>query len=99
MIDEHAIRAKLQTIYDPEIPVNIYDLGLVYNIKTENDIVYVTMTLTTATCPAAAFMPEQVKAALMEINGMKAAVVDVVYEPRWTRDKMTIAGKKALGIS
>ena len=99
MIDENAVKEKLQTIYDPEIPVNIYDLGLIYNIKAENDTAYITMTLTTATCPAAAFMPEEVKAALLEIKGMKAAIVDVVYEPRWTRDKMTTAGKKALGIS
>lgn len=99
MIDEKAIREKLQTIYDPEIPVNIYDLGLIYNIKIKDNTAYITMTLTTATCPAAAFIPEEVKTTLMEIKGMKAVVVDVVYEPRWTKDKMTTNGKKVLGFN
>jgi FeS assembly SUF system protein len=90
---------KLKTVYDPEIPVNIYDLGLIYDIKLEDNAVFILMTLTTATCPAAAFMPEEVKNAVYEIEGMQQVNVDVVYEPCWTRDKMSESAKQLLGYA
>jgi metal-sulfur cluster biosynthetic enzyme len=90
---------KLQTVYDPEIPVNIYDLGLIYNVAVIGTQVYITMTLTTATCPAAAFMPEEVKNVVLELPQVTDVHVDVVYEPRWTRDKMSAAAKEALGFT
>ena len=99
MVTVTEVIQKLQTVYDPEIPVNIYDLGLVYHINVIGTQVYITMTLTTATCPAAAFMPEEVKNVVLELPQVTEVHVDVVYEPRWTRDKMSTAAKEALGFS
>lgn len=90
---------KIKTIYDPEIPVNIYDLGLIYDVKVEGTEVEVLMTLTTATCPAAAFMPEEVKTVIYELPGVSQVKVDVTYEPRWTRDMMSTAAKQLLGYA
>jgi FeS assembly SUF system protein len=99
MISLDAVIDKLKTVYDPEIPVNIYDLGLVYDVQVIGRQVYITMTLTTATCPAAAFMPEEVKNVVFEIGSVTDVHVDVVYEPRWTREKMSAAAKATLGFS
>ena len=88
---------KLKTIYDPEIPVNIYDLGLIYDIKVQDAEVFIRMTLTTATCPAAAFIPEEIKTVINEIESVQQVQVDIVYEPRWTRDKMSREAKQILG--
>ncbi len=95
---QHVIE-KLKNVYDPEIPVNVYDLGLIYDVKVIGHEVYIIMTLTTATCPAAAFMPEEVKGAIMEVQGVSAVHVDVVYEPRWTKDKMSVGAKETLGFA
>ena len=99
MIPTAAVIERLKTVYDPEIPVNIYDLGLIYDVQLLGTEVYIVMTLTTATCPAAAFMPEEVKNVLYKINGVTNVHVDVVYEPRWSRDKMSAAAKDILGIA
>lgn len=99
MISTAAVIEKLKTVYDPEIPVNIYDLGLIYDVQVLGTEVYIVMTLTTATCPAAAFMPEEVKNVLFEIKDVTNVHVDVVYEPRWSRDKMSVAAKEVLGIA
>jgi FeS assembly SUF system protein len=99
MISAPAVIDALKTVYDPEIPVNIYDLGVIYDVKVIGTEVYIVMTLTTATCPAAAFMPEEVKNIIYEIRGVTAVHVDVVYEPRWTRDKMSDAAKQTLGFA
>ncbi len=98
MLTEEAVIDALKTIFDPEIPVNIYDLGLIYNVKLNNDHVDVLMTLTTATCPAAAFMPEEVKTVLLEIDGVKSANVEITYEPKWTRDRMSETAREELGF-
>ena len=88
----------LKTIYDPEIPVNIYDLGLIYDVQLIGADVYIIMTLTTATCPAAAFMPEEVKTTVAAVNGVKEVHVDVVYEPKWTTEKMSEEAKRILNF-
>ena len=98
MLSTTAIIEKLKTIYDPEIPVNIYDLGLIYDVQCIGADVYIVMTLTTATCPAAAFMPEEVKSVVSEIKEVGQVHVDVVYEPRWSKDKMSDAAKMLLGL-
>jgi FeS assembly SUF system protein len=97
MLSEALVIEQLKTIFDPEIPVNIYDLGLIYDVKLIGQDVYILMTLTTATCPAAAFMPEEVKNAVQKVKGVTKVHVDVVYEPRWTKDKMSDKAKEALG--
>lgn len=98
MLAEQQVIDALKTIYDPEIPVNIYDLGLIYDVKLTGDKVSVLMTLTTATCPAAAFMPEEVKTVLLELDGVSDANVEVTYEPKWTRDRMSETAREELGF-
>ncbi|TCJ12132.1 metal-sulfur cluster assembly factor [Flaviaesturariibacter flavus] len=90
---------QLKTIYDPEIPVNIYDLGLIYNIRVIGSEAYIVMTLTTAACPAAAFMPEAVRAAVTQVPGIEAVHVDVTFEPRWTNARMSAEARAQLGFS
>ena len=90
---------KLKTIFDPEIPVDINSLGLIYNIEIKNkDEVFITMTLTTATCPAAAYLPEEIMAVIKEIPGVKEVHVHIVYQPKWTRELMSEEAKSALGF-
>jgi FeS assembly SUF system protein len=98
MLTEQQVVNALKTIYDPEIPVNIYDLGLIYDVKLGDNKVSVLMTLTTATCPAAAFMPEEVKTALLEIDGVSEVNVEVTYEPKWTRERMSETAREELGF-
>ena len=89
----------LSTVYDPEIPVNIYELGLIYDIIVDaTSTVGIRMTLTAPACPAAQVLPEQVRttvAAVPEVSGVK---VDVVWEPPWDRDRMSEAAKLQLGL-
>lgn len=96
-MDLTEIVAKLKTIYDPEIPVNIYDLGLIYDVQGIGTKAYVLMTLTTAACPAAAFLPEQVRAAIAGIPGVDDVHVEVTYAPRWTRERMREEARAMLG--
>lgn len=99
MLTKEMVVNALKTIYDPEIPVNIYDLGLIYDVKLEGNTVSVLMTLTTATCPAAAFMPEEVKTVLLEIDGVAEAHVEVTYDPKWTRERMSETAREELGFN
>ena len=89
----------LKTIYDPEIPVNIYELGLVYGIDVtpENDVA-VRMTLTAPNCPVAESMPAQVKYKIESLAEVRSAKVDIVFDPPWDRSKMSDAARFALGF-
>ncbi len=89
----------LQTVYDPEIPVSIYELGLIYDINIkENYDVDITMTLTTPNCPEAQSIPEKVADTILLVNGVKDVKVQITWEPPWTQDKMTEAAKLELGL-
>ena len=89
----------LSTVYDPEIPVNIYELGLIYDIIVEaSSAVGIRMTLTAPNCPAAQILPGQVKAAAAGVPGVTEAKVDVVWEPPWDKDRMSEAAKLQLGM-
>jgi FeS assembly SUF system protein len=89
----------LSTIFDPEIPVNIYDLGLVYDVVVDSSgSVGIRMTLTAPACPAAQFLPAQVKKAIEAVPGVTEVKVDVVWDPPWTRDRMSEAAKLQLGM-
>lgn len=89
----------LRTIYDPELPVNIYDLGLVYKLETEaSGRVNVTMTLTTPNCPVAQSFPETVRETLLCVPGVNAVEVMLVWDPPWSRDNMSEAAKLQLGM-
>lgn len=98
MIHNNQVIEKLKTIYDPEIPVNIYDLGLIYAITITGNKVHVLMTLTTATCPAAAFLSEEVALVVHEIPDVEDVNVEVVYEPKWTREMMRPEAREVLGF-
>src|SRR5262249_43903375 len=89
----------LRTVFDPEIPVNIYDLGLIYDVIVESsNRVGIRMTLTAPACPAAQFLPGQVKNAVESVPDVTNAIVDVVWEPSWSRDRMSDAANLQLGL-
>lgn len=93
------IVAALSQIRDPEIPVNIYDLGLIYDIKIDEDSnVAVTMTLTTPNCPVAESMPSEVETRLSCLEGVKSVCVKVVWNPPWDSSKMSDAARLELGF-
>jgi metal-sulfur cluster biosynthetic enzyme len=88
----------LRNCYDPEIPINIVDLGLIYNVAIVDDIVKVRMTLTTQGCPAHAYLMHQVESEIERIPGVKKAEVDIVWEPAWTPERMSPEGKEQLQL-
>lgn len=96
---ERAI-AALRTIYDPEIPVNIYELGLIYtlDVSEADGTLYVEMTLTAPGCPVAQTFPGTVEARLREVEGVEEVTVKLVWEPTWTQDRMTEAARLQLGL-
>ena len=89
---------EIKKIYDPEIPVNIYDLGLIYDISIKDKDVSVKMTLTTPNCPVAESLPKEVKDSIMEIKEVKKVDLDLVWEPPWDQTKMSDAAKLQLGL-
>ena len=94
-----AVIETLKTIFDPEIPVNIYELGLIYEVKLDDDFnAHVLMTLTTPNCPVAESMPAEVKERVSEIDGIKSAEVELTFEPPWDKDMMTEAALLELGL-
>ncbi len=94
----HIVKA-ISTVYDPEIPVNIYDLGLIYDIIVDaSSAVGIRMTLTAPACPAAQFLPDKVKTTVAGVPGVSDVKVDVVWEPPWDRDRMSEAAKLQLGL-
>ena len=96
---EEAVLNIIKTIYDPEIPVNIYDLGLIYEIIVNEDFtVKIIMTLTAPNCPEAESLPEEVKEKVCAIEGIKNAEVEIVFEPPWDKDMMTDEAKLDLGF-
>lgn len=90
----------LKTVYDPEIPVNIYDLGLVYKIDFDpnDEKLHVDMTLTAPSCPAADFIMEDVRQKLLSIEGPKGVDLRLVFEPEWNKDMMSEEAKLELGF-
>lgn len=95
---EEKIVGALKTVFDPEIPVNIYDLGLIYRVENNGGDVEIDMTLTAPNCPAADFIAEDVKQKVEGIEGVKSAKVNIVFEPEWTQDRMTDEAKLELGL-
>jgi len=94
-----AIVAAIATVYDPEIPVNIWELGLIYDVAVDaSKTALITMTLTAPGCPAAQSLPSEVERKVREVPGIAEAKVDVVWEPGWTKDRMSDAAKLQLGL-
>jgi FeS assembly SUF system protein len=95
---QEPIVAALKTVFDPEIPVDVYELGLVYQVKVEGTHATVRMTLTSPACPAAESIPVDVKEKLESIEGIETCDVEIVWEPIWTPDLMSEAAKLELGM-
>lgn len=101
--DEDILKEKvleaLKTIFDPEIPVNIYDLGLIYDVIIDKDHhVLVHMTLTTPGCPVAQTFPGTVETRVNQVEGVNDCTVELVWDPPWTQERMTEAARLELGI-
>lgn len=93
------VEAALRTVFDPEIPVNIYDLGLVYGIEASDDgAVEVTMTLTAPNCPAAGALPGEVDDKVQAVEGVTDVQVHLVWDPPWDRSRMSEAARLQLGL-
>jgi len=96
---EQKIIAKIKTIFDPEIPVDIYELGLIYEIKIDDDAnVYVKMTLTSPACPVAGSLPPEVKEKVESVKDVNEVIVDLVWDPPWDKEMMTEEAKLELGF-
>ncbi len=89
---------EIKKIYDPEIPVNIYELGLIYDISVKDKDVSVKMTLTTPNCPVAESLPKEVKDSILEIKEVKKVDLDLVWEPPWDKSMMSEAAKLELNL-
>ena len=97
-VTQEDVVEALRDVYDPEIPVNIVDLGLVYDIKVDDGDIEVQMTLTFAGCGMGPYIAQQAEWRLAELDGAEDINVDLVYDPPWTPDMITEEGKKALGM-
>ena len=90
---------EIKKIYDPEIPVNIYDLGLIYDIKIEDkNTAKIKMTLTSPNCPVAESLPKEVKDGIMQVEGIDNVDLDLVWDPPWDKDMMSEAAKLELNL-
>ncbi|MDJ0521725.1 MAG: SUF system Fe-S cluster assembly protein [Planctomycetota bacterium] len=98
-LEERVIEA-LKTVYDPEIPLNIYELGLIYEVKIEeNDHVHVLMTLTSPSCPVAGTLPGEVETKVKEVEGVADAYVELVWDPPWSMAQLSEEAKLQLGLT
>ena len=96
---ERDIIMALRQVYDPEIPVNVYDLGLIYEIRVDDDHnVYIQMTLTAPNCPMADYVVEQVRAAVDDVPGVVSTKIDLVWEPVWDKSRMSEEALVELGL-
>ena len=98
LINKEEIIKCIKTVVDPEIPVNLYDLGLIYSIKNSNNNILIEMTLTNPNCPVAGQMPENVAKSIEQIYGLRSIEVKLVWTPTWSKDLMSEDAKLALDI-
>ena len=97
-ITKEEVISCIKTVQDPEIPVNLYDLGLIYNIEINKNNIKIDMTLTNPNCPVAGIMPENVGKSLESIKGITSVEVKLVWHPKWTKELMSEDAKLALDI-
>jgi len=96
---ENTVIEVLKTIFDPEIPVDIYELGLIYNIKVDDDVnVFIEMTLTSPACPVAETLPVEVEEKVAGIKSVQSAKVEIVFDPPWDKDMMSEEAQLELGF-
>jgi FeS assembly SUF system protein len=98
LISKEEIINCIKTVMDPEIPVNLYDLGLIYSINIKENRVLIEMTLTNPNCPVAGQMPENVGKSIEHVNGLKSIEVKLIWQPAWHKDLMSEDAKLALDI-
>lgn len=98
MITKEKVIERLKEILDPELNISVWDLGLIYKIDIKDDTVYIDMTLTTPGCPLMTTLPLYVKQEVARMEGVKDADVKLVWEPKWTPERLTDEAKKRLGI-
>lgn len=98
LVKEEEVLRMLKTVFDPEIPVNIYDLGLIYKIDIEDDTCNIDMTLTAPSCPAADFLVEDIRQKVGSVEGINTVNINLVFEPEWTKDMMSDEAKLELGF-
>ena len=99
MSKKELIIEEIRKIYDPELPVNIYELGLIYDVKVEDDkFAKIIMTLTTPNCPVAESLPKEVKEGAMQVQGIENVDLELVWEPPWNKDMMSEAAKLELNL-
>ena len=89
---------EIRKIYDPELPVNIYELGLIYDIQVKDKKAEIKMTLTTTKCPVAESLPKEVKDGVMQVDGIDDVDLKLVWDPPWTKDMMSDAAKLELNL-
>ncbi len=93
------IYEQIKTVFDPEIPVNIYDLGLIYKVEVrDNGVVYLEMTLTSPACPVAESLPMEVQEKIMHVEGIKEVDLRVVFNPPWSKERMSEDARFALDM-
>ena len=96
---EEQVLKMIKTVFDPEIPVNIYDLGLIYKLDlTEPGVSTIDMTLTAPSCPAGEFLVEDIKQKVGSVDGIETVNVNIVFEPEWSKDMMSEEAKLELGM-
>ena len=96
---EKDIIEALKTVYDPEIPVDVFELGLIYEVKIDDDFnVGIDMTLTSPNCPVAESMPQEVEDKVRDVEGVKSSKVNIVFDPPWDRDMMSEEAQLELGF-
>lgn len=98
MISRDQVIEAIKKVYDPEIPVNVWDLGLIYNIDVQNSDVEIKMSLTSEMCPSARELPAHVRSSVMTIPDVGRVNVEVVWQPKWTPDLISAEGKKILKL-
>ena len=99
MTKKELIIEEIRKIYDPELPVNIYELGLIYDIQVENEkSAKIKMTLTTPNCPVAESLPKEVKDSVMQVEGIEEVDLELVWDPPWNKDMMSEAAKLEMNL-
>ena len=96
-LKEKVINA-IKKVFDPEIPVNIYELGLIYDVKVKDETAKIIMTLTSPNCPVAESLPQEVKDSAMQVEGIESVDLDLVFEPPWEKSMMSEAAKLELNL-
>ena len=99
MTKKELIIEEIRKIYDPELPVNIYELGLIYDIQVESEMqAKIKMTLTTPNCPVAESLPKEVKESVMQVEGIEEVDLELVWDPPWNKDMMSEAAKLEMNL-